>query len=113
MADSTDYRLALIHPQSRQLIAAHIDRTYVLPQISIPLWERPAAQLTHLIEERWHIRTIVLDLVTDDCPDSPCAIIEVRTSLWDPSTEGFTTVDLDKISDESLSLNERKVLQSI
>jgi thiamine kinase-like enzyme len=113
MADHTNYRLALILPQSRQLIAAQVDETYVLPQISIPLWERPAQQLTRLIEEQWHIQSVVLDIVSDDYPESPFAIVEVRTSLWDLSTEDLTTVDLDKISDESLRLNERKVLQSI
>jgi hypothetical protein len=113
MADRMDYRLALILPQSRQLMAAKVDDIYVLPLISISLWERCAEQLTRVIEGRWRIKSIVLDVVVDDCPDSPCAIIEIRTSLSDPSTGAFTIVDLDKISDESLRLNERKVLQSI
>jgi hypothetical protein len=113
MADSMDYRLALILPQSRLLIAMQVDGTYVLPKVSIPLWERPAEQLTRLIEERWHLKSIILDLVFDDCPDSPCAIIEVRTPLWSPSTEGFTKVDLDEISAAALEGMERKVLQSI
>jgi hypothetical protein len=113
MADSADYRLALILPQTRQLVAKQIDRIYVLPEISIPLWERPAEQLTRLIEERWHIKTIVLDVVTEDCPDSPCAVMEVLTSKWESATAGLIRVDLDTISDGGLGSNERKILQSI
>src|SRR5271170_3074127 len=113
MGDRMDYRVALILPVSRQLMAAKVDDIYWLPQISIPLGERCAEQLTRVIEERWRIKSIVLDLVLDDCPDSPCAIIEIRTSLSGPSTEGLATVDLDKVSDQSLRLNERRILHSI
>jgi hypothetical protein len=113
MTDSMGYRVALILPQSRQVIAAMIEDTYELPQISIPLWERPAEQLTRLIEERWHIRSIVLDIVFDERPEAPCAIVELRTSLWDPTIESLVAVDLEKISDESLKSHERDVLQRI
>jgi hypothetical protein len=113
MTDSMGYRVALILPQSRHVIAALIDDTYVLPQISIPLWERPAEQLTRLIEERWHIKSIVLDIVFDERPEAPCAIVEVRTSLWDPTTTGLAAVDQEKIGDESLKRHEREVLQRI
>jgi hypothetical protein len=69
--------------------------------------------LTRLIEERWSIRSIVLDIVFDDRPESPCAVIEVRTSLWDPTIDSLFAVGLDKISDESLMPHEREVLQRI
>jgi hypothetical protein len=113
MADFINYRLALILPHSRQVVAARVDDTLLLPQTSIPLWERPAEQLTRLIEERWRIKSIVLDVVFDDRPDSPCAIIEVRTLLWDPTIDSLFAVDLDKISDESLMPHERGVLERI
>jgi hypothetical protein len=113
MVDYVNYRLALILPQSRQLIATKVDETYMLPQISIPLWERCAEQLTRLIAERWHIKSVVLDVVTDDCSGSPLALIEVRSSTWEPSNEGLTKIHLDKISDGVLCSGERKVLQSI
>jgi thiamine kinase-like enzyme len=113
MADHINYRLALILPHSRQVVAAKLDGSFLLPQISIPLWERPAEQLTRLIEERWCIKSIVLDVVFDDRPESPCAIIEVRSSLWDPTIERLVAVDLEKISDESLMPHECEVLQRI
>jgi hypothetical protein len=113
MTESINYRLALILPQSRQLLATKVDETYMLPQVSIPRWERCAEQLTRLIGERWHIKSVVLDIITDDRPDLPLVPIEVRSSTWDPSPEGFTRIDTDKISGGVLCSSERKVLQSI
>jgi hypothetical protein len=108
-----DYRLALILPHSRQVVAANVDGAFLLPQVSVPLWERPAEQLTRLIEERWRIKSIILDVALDHSPESPYAVIEVRTSLWDPTIDSLFAVDLDKISDESLMPHEREVLQRI
>lgn len=113
MTDSMNYRLALILPQSRQFLAIEVDETYVLPQISISKWERCAEQLTRLIEERWYIKSVVLDILTDDCPDWPLVIIEVRSSTWDASTEGFISIDTGKVGGGVLCSSERKVLQSI
>lgn len=113
MVDSVDYRLALVLPLSRQIIALQVNGTYVLPLIAISLSERPTQQLNRLIEEQWSIKSVVVDLVHDDHPDCPCAVIEVRTSTWDPYADGFSAVVLDKISDENLGFNERAILHSI
>ncbi len=71
MTDSVNYRLALILPQSRKLLAEYIAGTYHLVQLNVPKWERCAEQLTRLIEERWQLQSVVLDVVIDDCLDSP------------------------------------------
>jgi hypothetical protein len=113
MTDSMSYRLALILPESRQLLATKVDEAHMLPQISIPKWERCSEQLTRLIEERWHIKSVVLDVVTDDCPTWPLALIEVRSSILEPSTKSFTRIAIDKISGGVLCSGERRVLQSI
>jgi hypothetical protein len=113
MTDHINYRLAIILPHSRQVVAAKIDDIYALPEISIPRWERPAEQLTQLIEERWHIKSIVLDIVFDDRPESPCAIIEVRSSFWRPSAAGLSQVAFHTIGEHSLGTKDRKVLGSI
>src|SRR5271155_5816335 len=113
VTDSMNYRLAFILPQARQLLATKVDETYMLPQVTIPKWERCAEQLTRLIGELWHIKSVVLDIITDDCPELPLVLIEVRSSAWEPSAEGFTRIDIDEINDRVLCPDERKVLQSI
>jgi hypothetical protein len=52
MIEHTEYRLALILPHSRQLLGMPIRCTVELPVVRIPLWARPAEQLTRQIEDR-------------------------------------------------------------
>jgi hypothetical protein len=113
MADSMGYRLAFILPESRQLLAMSADATCELPTIDIPLWRRPAEQLTQLIEKRWQIRTVVLDVVADESLPSPCAIVEVRSPSWEFTKECFRLVGVDDLPDSSLAESERATLQSI
>jgi hypothetical protein len=41
MPEQTEYRLALILPESRQLLGIRSGETAELPRLSIPSWERP------------------------------------------------------------------------
>jgi hypothetical protein len=113
MADRSEYRLVLILPHSREIAAAQIGIRYELPKMRIPVWTRPVEQLTRLIEERWKIKSLVLDLIVDDRSDSACAIIEIRTTRWNPTTLGLNAVAPEKICDASLMANERGILQSV
>jgi Phosphotransferase enzyme family len=111
MVDQTEYRLAFILPQSCQLLG--IIGTGELPRISIPRWQRPAEQLTALIEAKWQIKTIVLDIVTDTSLSAPCAVIELRDRSWSFENAGFYSTDLDAFHDASLGDDERHILHAI
>ncbi|HUD55250.1 MAG TPA: hypothetical protein VMR02_08485 [Terracidiphilus sp.] len=113
MIEHTDYRLALIIPHSRQLLGIPGSGAVELPVVSIPQRERPAEQLTIQIEERWNIKTIVLDILEGSGSKAPCAVIEVRTSSWDFECEGFCTVQPDKIGDALLADSQRRSLRTI
>jgi hypothetical protein len=113
MADSMGYRIAFILPESRHLLAMQADGARELPTIDIPLWRRPAEHLTRLIEERWQITTVVLDVVADESLPTPCAIVEVRNPSWEFTKECFRLVDVDDLPDSSLAESEKATLQSI
>ena len=113
MDNHTEYRLAFILPESRQLLGIQNSGDIELPRISVPMWQRPAEQLTRLIEETWNIRTLVLDLLCDSPISTPCAVIEVRSSSWQFTRRGLTTVHLGNIGRLSLSGDERAALLSI
>jgi len=110
MADHTDYRLAFLLPQTRQLLAIRTRDAAELPRMDIPRWSRPAEQLTKLIRGKWNIRTTVLDFIESDSGAAPCAILEMTTPNWCSEWEGFSTVDLDRVS---LSDNERRCLTAL
>jgi hypothetical protein len=113
MLDQIDYRVALILPQSRQLLARQNDGTYELPTISIPRFRRPAEQLTRLIEKMWSIKTVVLNVLWDECLPMPFAVIEVRTRSWEYARQGFAAVSVDSVTGGSLSDSSRASLRSI
>src|SRR5580658_4942051 len=113
MVEQTFYRLALLLPQTRELLAIKRREGVELPRIGIPCWSRPAAQLTRLIAENWKIKTIVLDVIATDSMSSPMAILEVLTVDWCFDQEGlcaFETAHLDLVS---LDSNERRCLTAI
>ena len=113
MIEHTDYRLAFVLPMSRQLLAVRTACNSELPIIRIPLWQRPAEQLTRLIQERWGVQVLLLDVLWDKVLPSPCAIIEVRTLAWEFTREGLCPVPIDDISSLALGVSERTVLHSI
>jgi hypothetical protein len=113
MIEYTEYRLAFILPESHQLLGLKTNGVCELPQIKIPLWRRPAEQLTHLIEETWKIKTLVLDVLSDESQSTPCAVIEVRSPTWRFGDEGFSTVRISSLSSLSLGETERAALISI
>lgn len=78
MVEYIDYRLALIEPESRQLLGIDVAGIPEFPWLSIPRWERPAEQLTRLVEKRWGIKTILIEVLRNDL-DVPCAVLEMRT----------------------------------
>ena len=113
MIEHADYQLALILPHSRQLLGMASLDTTELPVVRIPLWERPAEQLTKQIEARWKISTIVLDILFGPNSETPCAVAEVRTDCWDFENEGFCIVQPDIICDASLVVSQSRSLKAI
>lgn len=111
MVDQTEYRLAFILPKSRQLLGTI--GFGELPRISIPMWQRPAEQLTQLIEAQWKIKTIVLDVLTDPSIQTPCAAIEVQTSSWQFARDGFCAVHPAEIRGRTLGEHERHILATL
>jgi hypothetical protein len=113
MIEYTDYRLALVLPQSRQLLGIASFTAPELPIVRVPLWERPAEQLTKQIEARWKITAIILDILPGQESDSPCAVGEVRTDSWDFESEGFDVTQPAEVSDISLADSQRHSLETI
>jgi hypothetical protein len=112
MIDHIDYRLAFILPNSRQLLGQQVSETIDLPIVSTSMWRRPAEQLTTQIEEQWKIKSIVLDVIAGAGGDAPpCAVVEVRSPDWNFERDGFRTVDVSIITNNSLSEGQRSEIQ--
>ena len=110
MFEQTEYRLALILSESRQMLGIKSLGAAELPQVSVPKWERQVEQLTRLAERRWNIKTIVLDFLRDKSISTTCAVMEVRTASWQFASEGFQPIPPEQFSESSLGEEERNAL---
>lgn len=81
--------------------------------MSVPKYQRVAEQLTRLIEERWRIKAIVLDVFANPSYPTSCAVIEVRTPSWQFALDQFELVRPDDVSPSSLCDSERKSIRAI
>jgi len=113
MAEHTDYRIAFILPESRQLLGFQASGVTALPSISVPARQRPAEKLAEQIKEKWQIRSLVLDVIADAATSENLAIIEVRTPGWSFEAEGFCSVQPSKSGGLSLGEDQHRVLQNM
>lgn len=113
MAEFMDYRLALILPDTRQLLGLQSCGDIELPRTSIPARQRVTEQLTRAIGERWQIKNIVLDVLSTDLGAPPLAIVEVRSLLPRFNHDGLRAIDPSMMGEASLGNDERNTLSSI
>lgn len=113
MTDQDEYRVALVLPMTHQIFAVNDSGTYRLPRISIPKWTRPAEELTGAIDEQWHIRSAVIDFLTDESRQLTCAVVEVQTKKWKRAEVDLIPVEPHVISGHDLSDCERAALNGI
>jgi hypothetical protein len=111
--DHAEYRIAFVLPDSHQVLGMPGSCGKDLPQVSISTHERQAAELTRLIEEKWNIRTLVLEFLWDGSFASQCAVVEVRDPSWQFTRDGFATIPIEMLGSRCLGDKERATLQSI
>jgi hypothetical protein len=113
MIERDDYRVALILPQQRKILAVQTGGILTLPCVSIPAWTRAAEQLTTIIAERWLLKSVVIDCLADNLMASPCAVMEVYSTDASPGTNGLVLADVDQIGIAELGERERSKLKAI
>jgi RIO1 family len=111
LVETTEYRLALVLPQSREVLAiVNVDGSYVLPSINIPQWTRPAEQLQKAIRMAWKLHVILLDFLRSSEEQPICAVAEVLASH---ETTDLKAVGIAKLSSAVLGEQQRAQLKSI
>jgi hypothetical protein len=113
MIERDEYRVVLVLPMTRQILGINDCGTFRLPRISIPKWTRPAEELTGAIDEQWHIRSAVIDFLTDESKELTCAVMEVRTEQWKCAQVGLIPVEAYRVNNCDLSDREQATLEDI
>jgi hypothetical protein len=75
--ETVEYLVALVLPESREVLAIRDLDGYRLPAVDIATWSRPAEQLQQAIKARWGVSGIVLDFLQSLDRPQACAVVEV------------------------------------
>jgi hypothetical protein len=107
IVETTEYRLVLVLPESRRILATSDVGEWHLPSISISRWKRPAEQLGESVHAVWRLNILVLDLL-DGSPI--CAVAEVL----DPDRPTYLSpVLLEQIETSELTEQQRAQIESM
>jgi hypothetical protein len=79
--ESVEYRVILVEPKARAVLALDIGDSYGLPRVRIPKRTRPAQQLQKAIRSTWGLHALILDVVETDGSSLPCVIAELLTPI--------------------------------
>lgn len=108
-ATNVEYRVALVEPRSRQLLALEFDSSRLL-RVSISPRQRWTRQLQLLLERDWGIHGAVVEFLPLHSRDPRCAVVELLT---DDFPTHFRVTDLDEFNGTELSDAERDDLQAL
>lgn len=108
---SVEYRVVLIDPGSRTVLAVPTSCGYRLMRMSIPAWSRPTRQLQRAVREAWGMKILILDLlVSGEHGYTFCVLAEVIDASV--SSE-FVRVAPSQLMDTELSTVESGALELV
>jgi hypothetical protein len=113
LADTTEYRVALIDSFTTKLLAESDVNGLHLPRVRIPKWTRPAEEINDAIRKQWQVTSIVLTLLetTNDRPG--CAVAELLSSPETGPTNALLLKDIECLDEAELNAKERASLTSL
>jgi len=106
IVETTEYRLVLVLPDSRKVLATSAVEGYRLPTISIPQWTRPAEQLQKAIKAEWDVHVIVLDFLPSSETSLVCAVAEVLVA---EESSDLTAIEAERL--QIIELQEQQQAQ--
>jgi hypothetical protein len=113
LADTTEYRVALIDSFTTKLLAESDVNGLHLPRVRIPKWTRPAEEINDAIRKQWQVTSIVLTLLESTKDRPGCAVAELISS---PHTGAMNTLllkDIKCLDEVELNAKERATLTSL
>jgi Phosphotransferase enzyme family len=113
LADTTEYRVALIDPSAMKLLAESDVNGLHLPRVRIPKWTRPAEEINEAIRKQWQVTSIVLTILetTNDRPG--CAVTELISSPKAGATNTLLLRDVECLGQAELNAEERASLNTL
>lgn len=107
LVETMEYRVLLVLPETRKVLAIRDVDGYHLPSISVTQWTRHAEQLQKAIRAAWKLHVVTLELLQGP---PPCAIAEL---LVPGKLSGLDAVSLEQLHRSELIEQHRQQIESI
>jgi hypothetical protein len=98
LIETAEYRLVLVVPASRKILAISESDGYRLPSVRIPQWTRPAEQFQKAIRAAWGMHAVVLDFLPASESSAACVVAEVLVSNENSELKSITVTQLPPIA---------------
>jgi hypothetical protein len=112
MVEQRQYRVAVVLPRSGQALSIRKNDSFDLLRVEVPSGTRPAAALTEGLEQTWHIRPVVIDILAGDQTRCPFAVVELRTRESQLEAD-LSLISIDRIDATDITGAELEFLKSI
>jgi hypothetical protein len=113
IVEQEEYRVAIVLPLTRMVLARGYRDSYLLPRLSIPKWTRTAEQITRAIRKEWNVVSITIDFLPSEAERPVCVVAELLNSHGNSSPANLIPMDLDAIDVHELTRDEREDLRTI
>lgn len=108
--DTVEYRVVLVDPISRGVLARDEEKSARVLRVSIPLRARAVRQVRTELQRSWGIAAVILDFLSAGNNVSPCVVAELlATSI----PAGFRVVSAGEIASGELAEQERTHLNRV
>jgi hypothetical protein len=108
--ETIEYRIVLVRPHSRKVLAVDDVGGFRLPRVRIPLRTRPAEQLREAVKRAFGLHVLVLDLLAAANGSGPSAVAEV---LIPDAIDELHEIGLEQILGSELAEQQRAHLASL
>jgi len=108
--ETVEYLVALVLPESREVLAIRDLDGYRLPAVEITAWSRPAEQLQRTIKERWGVSGIVLDFLQSLDGSQACVVVEVLVRIVECELQ---PIQANELHTSALNEQRREQLMSV
>ena len=113
LADTTEYRVALIDSFTTKLLAESDVNGLHLPRVRIPKWTRPAEEINEAIRKQWQVTSIVLTILETTSDRPGCAVTELISSPEAGATNTLLLRDVECFDETELNTEERASVNSL
>lgn len=104
----------LVRPATQQILAAKSGSSLHLPRISIPRWTRAAEQVQAIVKQKWGLKSIVIDSLTDvRGPGSLVIAEDLNENRTCYLSAPYTWADVSVAEGNDISFDERSTIERL